>query len=66
MEKQIIARQDLLNAIEGAGRIVGQVLDGWHETKSERNSALFKVHDFLSSTYFKATGLPLEWWRVAD
>ena len=64
MKKQIIDQQDLLNAIEVTGRIVGQLLDGWHKTTAKRNSALSEAHNLLGATYFKATGRPLAWWYI--
>lgn len=55
--------RELLDAIEVAGRIVGQLLDGQFATKSERNYALSRAHNALGPIYFKATGKPLKWWE---
>lgn len=53
----------LLNAIEVAGRIVGQVQDRQFATNSERDYALSRASDALGGTYFKATGQALKWWE---
>jgi hypothetical protein len=59
----IASMPEFLNAIEVAGRIVGQVLDTSTMTSRERSVALSKAFDALGTTYFKATGTPLEWWQ---
>jgi DNA-binding XRE family transcriptional regulator len=59
----IAAIPELLKAIEVAGRIVGQVQDRQLVTQSERDYALSRASDALGGTYFKATGMPLEWWQ---
>ena len=53
----------LINAIEKAGRIVGQVQDNPRMSADERAYALSRACDALGGTYFKTTGRPLEWWR---
>ena len=59
----ISSAPELLNAIEVAGRIVGQVQDSQFATKSERDYALSRASDALGGTYFKATGQALKWWE---
>ena len=59
----IAAAPMMLDAIEKAGRIVGQVQDSPTMTASERAYALSRACDALGGTYFKTTGRPLEWWR---
>ena len=59
----IAAIPELLKAIEVAGRIVGQVQDRQLATQSERDYALSRASDALGGTYFKVTGMPLEWWQ---
>jgi hypothetical protein len=54
----------MLEAIETAGGVVGTVLDSPNMTSRERNLALSRAHVALGAAYFKATGEPLEWWRV--
>ena len=53
----------MLEAIETAGRIVGQVQDNPKMSADERAYALSRAEDALGGTYFKATGKPLEWWQ---
>jgi len=53
----------MLEAIETAGRIVGQVQDMPRMSADERAYALSRASDALGGTYFKTTGKPLEWWR---
>ena len=59
----IAAAPELVQAIEVAGRIVGQVLGSEFTTKFERDRALSRAFDALSGTYYRAIGQPLEWWE---
>ena len=59
----IAAAPTMLDAIETAGRIVGQVQDNPKMSAGERAYALSRACDALGETYFKTTGRPLEWWR---
>ena len=60
----IAAAPTMLDAIETAGRIVGQVQDNPKMSAGERAYALSRACDALGGTYFKATGKPLEWWQA--
>jgi len=53
----------MLEAIETAGRIVGQVLDNPRMSADARAYALSRASDALRGTYFRTTGSPLEWWQ---
>jgi len=59
----IAAAPALLEAIETAGRIVGQVQDNPRMSADERAYALGRAEDALGGIYFKTTGTPLEWWQ---
>ena len=56
----IAAAPAMLEAIETAGRIVGQVQDMPRMSADERAYALSRASDALGGTYFKTTGKPLE------
>jgi hypothetical protein len=60
----IAAAPAMLEAIETAGRIVGQVQDNPKMSADERAYALSRASDALGGTYFKTTGKPLEWWQL--
>jgi hypothetical protein len=53
---------DLLETIESAGRIIGQVLDGTMSAEA-RAYALSRAFHALRGTYKTATGTSLKWWR---
>jgi hypothetical protein len=57
---------ELIEAIEKAGRIVGQVLDSPKMSLDQRSYALSRAFSTLGPIYFKTTGQPLEWWQYED
>jgi hypothetical protein len=58
----IASAPEMAEAIEKAGRVVGQLLDGALTGKKDITLALSQAHDALGPIYYRATGQPLRWW----